>query len=309
LISVAGIGLAAYPVAYFRRVKYLLEGAPPRSRRNGLMIPFNGVLHAGAVRRPIRRAVFHFINQTLFRVPRYRIYLVLYGGVGLSVLIATVLRLTVIHGQLRAEASADGIRVAAGIVAFWVTTGLRTAFVSPGNQQGSWIYRFIHGRPADFAAAMDELASAKFWVLLCAVAITEGSVLALRLVAPAELMNVQATAAQFLVGAGICLILTDAFFANVMIVPFTGEASREKANLAFTLLKFFTFFPAVTTASLFSEQWIEQGWQHFGVVAIAMVVIHLWFRYRHRELVRIHSQQAELEDGEEDFPMRLGLRY
>ena len=38
-------------------------------------------------------------------------------------------------------------------------------------------------------------------------------------------------------------MLTDAFFANVMMVPFTGEASAEKPNMAFTLLKFFTFFP------------------------------------------------------------------
>jgi len=309
LLGVAALGVAAYPVAYLRRVKFLLEGAPPRSKRNGLVLPFNGVLHAGVVRRPMRRAVFHFINQTLFRVPRYRIYLVLYGGVGLSVLIATVLRLTVINGQLHAEASADGIRVAVGIVAFWVTTGLRTAFVSSGNQQGNWIFRFTHGRPAHFVAAMDELTSARLWVLLCAMATTEAAVCALRLVAPAELLSVQATAAQMLVGAGICIILCDALFANVMIVPFTGDAAGEKLNLAFTLLKFFTFFPAVTTMSLLSEQWVEEGWQHFGVAAIAIVVIHLWFRYRHRESVRIHSAQAELEDGEEDFPMRLGLRY
>ena len=309
LLVVVAIGLAAYPLAYLRRVRFLLEGAPPRSKRNGLLMPFNGVLHACVVRTPIRRAVFHFINQTLFRVPRYRIYLVLYGGVGLSVLIATVLRLTVINGQLRAEASADGIRVAAGIVAFWVTTGLRTAFVSSGNQRGNWIFRFTHGRPAHFAAAIDELMSAKLWVLLCAVAITEASVAALRLVAPAELLSLQSAASQMLVGAGVCVILSDAFFANVMIVPFTGEAAAEKPNLAFTLLKFFTFFPAVTTVALVSEQWIEAGWQHFGLAAIAIVVIHLWFRYRHRESVRIQSAQAELEDGEDDFPMRLGLRY
>ena len=172
-----------------------------------MLLPLNGVLHAGVVRRPTRRAVFHFINQTLFRVPRYRIYLVLYGGVGLSVLIATVLRLSVVNGQLRAEASADGIRVAVGIVAFWVTTGLRTAFVSPGNQRGSWIFRFTHGRPVHFVAAIDELTSAKLWVLLFAVAITEGAVGALRLVAPAELMSVQSTTAQILVGAGICIVL------------------------------------------------------------------------------------------------------
>jgi hypothetical protein len=309
LVATMAIGVIAYPVAYLRRVKFLLEGAPPRATRSGMMAQCNRLLHASVVRKPIRRAVFHFINQTLFRVPRYRIYLVLYGGVGLSVMIATVLRLTVTNGHLRAEASEDGIRVAVGIVAFWVTTGLRTAFVSSGNQRGSWIYRFTHGKPANFDAAMDELQSAKLWVMLCAVAITEMAVGALWLVTPAGMFSLQGRIAQFLVGAGVCVLMTDALFANVMMVPFTGEPSSEKPNLAFTLLLYFTFFPAVTGVSMLSDRWIEQGWQNFGLAVIAIVVIHLWLRYKHRELVRIHSAQAELEEGEDDFPMRLGLRY
>ncbi len=309
LLAVAAIGVVTYPLAYLRRVKYLLEGAPPRTRRNGMAVPFNGLLHMCVVREPIRRAVFHFINQTLLRVPRYRIHLVLYGGVGLSVLMATLLRLTVVNGRLHAEASADGTRVAVGIVAFWVTTGLRTAFVSPGNQWGNWIFRFTHGKPANFDAAVNELIAAQVWVLFCSLAVTGATVCALRLVAPTELRTMPAIAAELLVGAGVCVILTDAFFANVMMVPFTGEAAGEKPNIAFTLLKFFTFFPLVTTLSLLSEQWIEKSWPHFGAAGIVIVVAHLWFRYRHREVVRIHSAQAELEEGEDDFPMRLGLRY
>jgi hypothetical protein len=309
-LVVAGVlSVCAYPLAYVRRVKHLITGAPPRARRARWVAPFNGLLHATVVRTPIRRSVFHFINQTLLRVLRYRIYLVLYGGVGLSVLIATVLRLGVSHGQLVAEASADGIRVAAGIVAFWVATGLRTAFTSSGNQAGSWIFRFVHGRPAQFNAAIQELLAAKVWVLLSAGIASTLAVFALRLVASPELLTWRSTAAQLLVGIGISVILADAFFANVMVVPFTGEALSGRPNLAFTLLRFFTLFPAVILLSLASEPWIEGNWVHFGVAALTVMVAHLWFRYRHRELVRIHSAQAELEDGEDEFPMRLGLRY
>lgn len=309
LLTVAAVAAFAYPLAYLRRVKHLLVGTPPRAHRTRGVSSVNGVLHAIAVRTPIRRSVFHFINQTLLRVLRYRIYLVLYGGVGLSVLVATVLRLNVVHGKLVAEASADGIRLAVGIVAFWVATGVRTAFTSSGNQAGSWIFRFVHGRPSHFDAAIQELLAAKVWVLLCTGLITTAAVFALRLVAPPELLTWRSTAAQLLVGIGISVLLTDTFFGNVVVVPFTGEAVSGKPNLAFTLLRFFTFFPAVTMASLVSEQWIEGNWVHFGLVALTVLVAHLWLRYRHRELVRIHSAQAELEDGEDDFPMRLGLRY
>ena len=309
LVAVCILAVVTYPLAYLRRVKQLLEGAPPRSKRNRMVAPLNGIMHISAARQPVGRAVFHFINQTLLRVPRYRIYLVLYGGVGLSILIATVLRLNVNHGRLSAEASADGIRMAVGIVGFWVTVGLRTAFVSPGNQRGSWVFRFTHGRPAHFDAAIEELRAARTWVLMCSLGVTFAVIALLRPMSSVELLTWPATAAQLLVGAGICQLLTDAAFANVLIIPFTGEASTEKPNLAFTLLKFFTFFPAVTSAALGLDQWIEINWVHFGVAAIALLVIHLWFRYRFREQVRLFSAQVELDEGEEDFPMRLGLKY
>jgi len=309
LAVVLATAVCAYPVAYMRRVKYLVEGAVTRRNRSRTALPANAIAHTFLVRKPIGRAVFHFINQTLLRLPRYRIYLVLYGGVGLSVLIATVLRLNVEHGQLHAEASVDGIRAGVGIIAFWVTVGLRTAFVSSGNQRGGWIFRFTHGRPADFKAAIQGLRAVKAWVLVCAIVLTLGVVAGLRVVAPTELMTLHATAAQLLVGAGLCVMLTDAVFAQVLIVPFTGESVSEKPNLAFTLLKFFTFFPLVTSGALLANYWIEETWAHFAVAGLAILVAHLWFRYRQREAVRINCQQAEVEEGEDEFPMRLGLRY
>lgn len=309
LVLVLATTVCAYPIAYLRRVKNLVEGAVTRRKKNRTLLPLNAAAHTVLVRSPIGRAVFHFINQTLLRLPRYRIYLVLYGGVGLSVLMATVLRLNVDRGHLRAEASADGIRAAIGIVAFWVTVGLRTAFVSSGNQRGGWIFRFTHGRPAHFAAAIQGLQAVKIWVLTCAVLASAIVVAGLRLVAPPELLTLNAIASQLLVAAGLCVFLTDAVFAQVLIVPFTGESVGETPNIAFTLLKFFTFFPFVTTGALVAEVWIENSWAHFAAAALTVLVVHLWFRYRHREAIRINSQQAEVEEGEDDFPMRLGLRY
>jgi hypothetical protein len=309
LAIVLATAVCAYPIAYLRRVKYLVEGAVTRRKRSKTALPLNAVAHVLLVRKPIGRAVFHFINQTLLRLPRYRIYLVLYGGVGLSVLIATVLRLDVDHGQLRAVASTDGIRAGVGIVAFWVTVGLRTAFVSSGNRRGGWIFRFTHGRPAQFDAAIQGLRATKVWVLSCAVMVTTLVVAGLRVVAPAELLTAHAISAQLLVGAGLCVLLTDAVFAQVLIVPFTGESAGEKPNLAFTLLKFFTFFPLVTSAALLASYWIEKAWAHFAAAGLAVLVAHLWFQDRQSEAVRINSQQAEVEEGEDEFPMRLGLRY
>ena len=149
----AALAILFYPLAYWRRVHQLVEGAATRSARSFFARPLHGLLHILAVRPPVRRAVFHFIGQTLVRVPRYRIYLVLYGGVGLAVVAAGIVRFTVDHNQVRVEISADGLRAATAIVAFWVIAGLRMAFVSSGNQRGSWVFRVVHGSPPDFVPA------------------------------------------------------------------------------------------------------------------------------------------------------------
>jgi len=213
---------------------------------------------------------------------------------------------------VQAEVSADGVRVAIGIVAFWVIAGLRTAFVSSGNQRGSWVLRIVHGRPPGLEAALAQLRAAQVWAALCGLAVTLAAVGLLRMVSPAELRTGPATAAQLLVACGVCLLLTDAFFLNVTSVAFTGETGSQESgqgSLAFTVLRYFSFFPVVTGATLIAERLVETGARQFGIVAVGIVVVHLWLRKRHREVVRLHCGQLELEEGEEDFPMKLGLRY
>jgi hypothetical protein len=267
------------------------------------------VINATLVRHTVRRAVFHFISETLLRVQRYRIYLVIYGGVGLSVVTAAILRLAVVHKQIRPEVSSDGIRAAVGIVAFWTIAGLRMAFVSPGNQQGSWVFRSIHGRPAPFRTAMDQLLAAKAWALLWGLIISFVGCTALRVIAPPEFRAFRATASQLLIAAGMSVLLTDIFFLNVKIVALTGERAREQSNFAITVLKYIAFVPAVAWLPLITEPWIEIRTEHFILAAVVIAAAHLVFRSRHRAIIREHCNMPGLEDDEEEFPMKLGLRY
>jgi hypothetical protein len=308
-LAAAALALIAYPLAYLRRVHQLVEGAVTRSSRNPLARIFHLLLHLSIVRSPIRRAVFHFIGQTLVRVPRYRIYLVLYGGVGLSVITASVLRLIVVHKHLHIAISADGLRSAIAIVAFWVVAGLRSAFVSPGNQRASWIFRIVHGNPPGYASALGQLRAAQTWTLASALTVTLAALAASRAIAPAELLTAPAVAAQLLIAIALCLLLTDVFFLNITTVPFTGAPSSEEPNLAFTLLKFFTFFPLVIWLPVALEPWMESKPWRIAVAAAAVIAAHVALRFRHRAIVTTYCSQLPLEEDEEDFPMRLGLRY
>ena len=307
LLITVSLAMLSYPIAYLRRVRRLIEGPGSLDTRAWAAKPLDKLLHATLIRPPVRRAVFHFISQTVMRVQRYRIYLVLYGGVGLSIVIATILRLTVVHGQVRMEISPDGVRAAIGVVAFWTIVGLRTAFVSPGNQRGSWVFRIVHGRPADLKPAMQQLLAAKLWAFLVAAAVTFAACLGFRAIAPPTLLTWPAMASQSLIAVGMCLLLTDLFFLNVKIVAFTGQPAREISNLALIIFKFFYFIPFAAWLPVVSEPWIEKSIAHFAVAAAAIAALHLALRWQHRDIIRIHCNLPELEDDEEEFPMKLGL--
>ena len=48
---------------------------------------------------------------------------------------------------------------------------------------------------------------------------------------------------------------------------------------------------------------------HFLLAAAAIVVAHLLLRKLHRRIIQEHCNMPALEDDEDDFPMKLGLRY
>lgn len=304
-----GAAVAAYPLAHLRRTQALVQGVSTRRRRNWLVVPIQRLLHVCFLRQPLQRSVFHFISQTMLRVPRYRIYLVMYGGAGVSLVTATILRLDVNHGHLQAVFSADGLRVAIGIIAFWVVAGLRSAFVFGGNQQAGWMFRSIHGEPPDYSAALQQGQATLRWVFLTASAVTLAAIGGFQIITPANLSTVPSLVAQCVTGIGLCLLLTDAFFLTVTWIPFTGERSVQQNNLAFTVLRYYTFFPIVTTLSYFLERGIEHGGARLGVLVIAIAIFHVWLRKYSRDALRLHCNQTAIEEDEDDFLLKLGLRY
>lgn len=264
----------------------------------------NRILDATLLRIPERRAICHFIGQTLLRIQRYRIYLVMYCGLGAALVLASVLRLTVAQGRFGINISSDGVRAAIPIVAFWTIAGLRMALTSRADRRDSWVFRTIHGK-----AGMDHLLAARIWVFLWAVLITLGTVVVLHTVAPAELRGWWATIAQVLVAIGLCLLLTDIFFLNVKTIPFTGKPASAETNLAIVLLKYISFFVPLVLLTATSEDWIEANTEHLAVAVLAVAAMHLGLRRIHRKIVKFHAGLPDLDEDEEEFPQRLGLRY
>jgi len=307
LLAAVTLVIVAYPIAYLRRTSQLLVGSSARSSQIRLFSALFAPLVAIVARTPVGRAVFHFIGQTMLRVPRYRVYLVLYGGVGLSWVAATVFRLRVSHQQLHFTIDPDGLRASIGLTAYWIVAGLRTSFTSAGNRQGAWIWRMIHGEPPLFATALERAAAAKRWALLASLAATLALLGLLRIYAPPEVKTGLSTAAQVVLAFVFCILLTDILFLRNETVPFTGAPARQQSNLALTVLGYFTALPIIMFLSAGCAIWMERDIRNLGVAVVIATVVHLWLRKLNQNHLRLCCNDLAVDEDINQSFHPLGL--
>ena len=303
-VSCAALAAVSYPLAWLRRTRSLVEGAARKSAHNAVAAPFYGVLHLTAARQPATRAVWHFISQNLLRVPRYRMVLVMVGGAGAALVFASVARIGIASHRLFFAFSADGLRAAVPIVAFWTVSGLRSTFLAPADQRGRWIFRATAGK-----ASVPHIAAARRWTLTCSLVLTLAAVLCIALADPRFLLTPRFIAGQLLVAVALSVLLTDAFFLNVKSIPFTGAKPNAAANFALLLIPYVGFFPAIVMFTVALEPQFKATWSRLAWVAAICLAAHLALSRLHRGRIADHLSQIEADDDEEEFPLRLGLRY
>jgi hypothetical protein len=294
----------SYPFAYRRRMRSLVEGPGEFDTRNLAVPAINRLLHSTLLRNKMQRGIYHFISYSLLRTRRHRVYMAMYGGLGLALLTACTVLLKVTHGRLGFALSTDGLLAAVPITAFWTITGLRTAFTSPTDRRGGWIFRVILGRPG-----ATQLATTTLWIFPWVMALTLGLVGLISFLGQAEMPGWRPILSQALVAIGLCLLLTDALFLKVRSIPFTGTERAPATNLAFVLLQYFGLFPALVWLSVDLETWLEASlWHVAGTIGIILVA-HLAMRKVYTKDAEYHANLIDLDDDEEEFPQRLGLRY
>ena len=104
-------------------------------------------------------------------------------------------------------------------------------------------------------------------------------------------------------------MLTDAFFLNVKTVPFTGTRSPASMNLAYVLIQYFGLFPPLILITLSLEDWMAVSRRNLLLAAIVVVLAHVELLRRHRKILWDSVNLLDVDDDEEEFPQRLGLRY
>ena len=295
------LAIITYPLAYARSTRQAVEGSIAPGTRRWFVQPAVRLLHATLVRTPSRRAVYHFISQTLFRSQRHRLYLAMYAGVGVALAFAWVVGFRVGSDRLRIAISTNGVREAVPALAFWIVAGLCTSLQSPADPAGSWVFRLIHGK-----ASSDHLCATRRWVLLWGLVMTLGAVAVLQLVSYPKLGGVRESMAQILIAAGICVLLTDAFSLQMTTIPFTEARVPKNTDLAFILLRYIVFFPALVVATLHYESWIEASAGHLIATTLFVVAAHFALRYIRRRMRRERASRRPAED-EGEVSQVLGL--
>lgn len=296
----AMLAVVIYPLAYWRRNRAIVEGTMarqpnPRLRRQE-------AVQAWIVQSSRGRAVWSFISQTIRGVPRYRAYLVLYGGAGVALVAASVLRAHFADGRPEWSISQSGLRAALAIVAFWTVAGLHTVFRSAADRRGLWIFHSIHGRPC-----LEHLDAARRWVFWHALGLTLITLLVGFAWDRHEWMHWRFAAAQSLLAFGVCLLLTDAFFLHVRFIPFTRRATSASSNLALVLVPYIALFPCIVMMTVALGVWMAASSLHLLLAAMAMAAAHFWLTSMHDRDVAANAARDLMEEEEDEFPMKLGL--
>ena len=296
------VGAAAYPIAYGRRVRQLIEGGERTATATKTQRVFEKLLHRWLLCRREARAVYHLISLTLARSQRLQLYLAMYGGVGLALIVSGTMLFRVGDGTLRLSLSVLGLRSCAPIAAFWTVLGLRTALASPVGLAGRWVFRVIGGRPRP-----EQIGATKLWVLLTTLTLTLMTQAVAFTIAPSGLRGVRAVAAQLLVDIAMCVLLSDFFLRNFTDIPFTGTRVSTTVELPLIFVRYLFAFPALVLLAVSWEERFEVRWTNLLVALVVLITAHFGMtRLANR---RWKEQQQTSNWTEEDSLVPgLGLR-
>jgi hypothetical protein len=294
LLVTAGMGVIGallYPLAYARRVQQIVEGAGTSVQHAGGTAGrlLQSVFDAGLLRTAPRRAVFHFVAQTLLRLPRLHLYMSMYAGLGLALVISGLVAFRLDGVRVRAVIVAEGVRMAVPVLAFWTVAGLRTALLSPLGRQGSWIFRVVGGRPQE-----EELRGAKVLVATVATLVTLSAVAILHFLGPPEVRGVSTSIGQVMVGVGLCVVLTDLFFLTVRSIPFTRMPVKSTQELPWILVRYLVVFPGFALSVVGMEGWIEASGLHLLATVMGLAVAHVVLTGVRRLILRGKEPMEEL---------------
>lgn len=266
-----------YLVSYRRYSKKILEGVESETFSQ----PWHeravaSLLNVVLLRHAFQRASFYFIGKIFGRSAKHRLFIAMYSGIGLALILSSLFVLRR-DPRLTLAISRTGLLEAPLILSFFVVSGLRATFNLPYELSANWMFQITSGYGAG-----EYLAATRRWVLL------RGVIPMYLVLVPLEFYFLNPVEAGFrlLFGLAVAALLTEALFFNFNKVPFTCSYLPAKSHLAFLGGAYLYGFTLYTSMMADLERWVGQSWgrtgMFFAAVAVTLVSISV-YRQRNRD--------------------------
>jgi hypothetical protein len=170
------------------------------------------------------------------------------------------------------------------LLLFWVITGLRAAFAFPTDLAAGWIFRVTGVSVRECAAA------GRRWVLICAWAVMCCILAALRLAG----WDQRQLLVQLVCGLCLCTLLTDAFFAFDISVPFNHPRMPGTKSLPLMLTLYIGVLPPALFGVIRLEMQYERNILDLLPLGLGVTMLHLG-------LTRLQPGTEEVEEEMEGY--------
>jgi hypothetical protein len=278
--------LLAYLPAYRRNGRKMVDapsanpaGPGPIRRR------IEALLNTYVLRRPVERAVFHFITQTIARSMKHRVFLAVYGGFGAALAVL---------GLMSGE---SGVLRLPLMLSFIMVSGLRAAFNFPSELRANWAFQLT-----EMSGAGDYLTAMRKWVVLYAV--TPLFVL----VAPLEVRWFGLPAAAFHLAFGfvLSLLLIEIMFFGFRKVAFTCSYFPGKSNVIGLGVIYVFGFTAYSRSMATLQSWLVDMPVTAGVCIAALLAATIALSSLRGKELKVEGA-LEYEDAGDPEVRSLGL--
>jgi hypothetical protein len=208
---VIAVFVLTYLPGYRRHARKILDAPQPSPSGPGrLSRAVSRLIDRFILKHPVQQAAFHFINQTITRSMKHRLFLASYAGAGGAIALLTLTGGR--SGPLRLSLT----------LSFILISALRAAFNFPSELRANWAFQM-----SDTNYGRESLAAMRKWIVVCAI------VPLFTLLAPLEFHFYPWAEALFYLGFGVALslVLMEVMFLGFRKVPFTCAYLPGKVNL------------------------------------------------------------------------------
>jgi hypothetical protein len=218
---------------YFRLTRKLIETPPASpSGPGGFHRALNAVVDRLLLKNPVQEGVYHYIGQTITRSMKHRLFLAVYAGFGLALVVINMAPSFVAVGpgpsvklvNLGANrATLMGIPLT---LSFVLVSGLRAAFNFPAEFSANWAFRMT-----DTNRTRECLIAMRKWTIVC------GVIPLFLLLVPLDLLfsSWPVTIFQFFYGVTLSIVLVEMMFFDFAKIPFTCGYFPSRNNLVWLI--------------------------------------------------------------------------